>query len=541
VAGLAISFGSGAMTNSIKDISEASCIISIGSNTTDAHPVIGFDVKRAVWNGTKLIVINPREIALCHHADIWLRLNPGTDVALIMGMARIILEEGLHDSPFIEERCENFEAFKDSLADFPLEKVAQITGVPAEQIVEAAKLYATSKPAAILYTLGITEHTHGTEGVMSLANLAMLTGNIGKPGSGVNPLRGQNNVQGACDIGGLPGTYPGYQAVDNPDIRQKFEEAWGCTLNPEPGLALTDIFNAAYEKKLKAIYMVGEDPVMTEPDRHHTVESLNNLELFVIQDIFPTETTKLADVVLPAAGCAAYDGTFTNSERRVQRVRKIVAAPGEAKPDWEIVCMVAKKMGAKGFDYASASEIMNEIASLTPSYGGISYERIEKAGLQWPCPTPEHPGTPILHTSIFTRGKGKFMPLSFRPDAEPPDSEYPLVLTTDRSLYHYHAGSMTRRVNGLNILRGEELVEINPADSAALNISDGEMVTVYSRRGKVDAKAKVTEASAKGLISMTFHFRETPTNILTTREADPISKTPQLKYCAVRVEKKAPD
>ena len=537
MAGLAATFGSGAQTNYIEDIMNASCILAVGTNTTSAHPIIGFKVKQAVKNGSKLIVINPREIRLCQYADLWLRLHPGTDVALIMGLIRIILEEGLQDDAFISRRCENLDALKASLQEFPLEKVVEITGVPAEQIVRAARLYASSKPASILYTLGITEHTHGTDGVMSLANLAMVSGNIGKPGSGVNPLRGQNNVQGACDMGALPGTFPGYQAVDNPDVRHKFETAWGVSLNPEPGLVLTEMYRAAWHKQLKAIYLIGEDPVLSEPDMNHTLQALKNLEFFVVQDIFLTETAKLAHVVLPAAGFAADDGTFTNTERRVQRVRKAVPPPGEARPDWEIICLLARKMGRDGFDYTHPSRIWDEMACLTPSMAGISWERLEKGSLQWPCPTPVHPGTPILHTEIFTRGKGKFMPLSYRPAAELPDAAYPLILITGRSLYHYHTRTMTGQVPGLNRLLGEEWVEINPEDAAALGIADKDPVKVSSRRGEVTARAKVTADSPAGSIYMNFHFPESPTNALTNSASDPISKTPELKFCAVKVEK----
>jgi len=537
VAGLAISFGSGAMTNNVKDINNAKCILAIGTNTTSAHPVIGFQVKQAVRQGTKLIVVNPRRIGLVNHADQWLRIRPGTDVALIMGMMRVIVEEGLQDQAYIASRCENYEAFGEALSTYPLDRVEKITGIPGEKIQQAARLYASSKPATILYTLGITEHTHGTDAVMALANLAMLTGNVGKEGGGVNPLRGQNNVQGACDMGALPGTFPGYQAVDDAATREKFEKAWDCRLNPKPGLALTEMYQAALEKKLKAIYLIGEDPVLSEPDMHHTVRALESLDFLVVQDIFMTSTAELADVVLPAAGFASDDGTFTNTERRVQRVRKAVPAPGEARPDWEITCMIARRMGKKGFDFTHASQIWAEMISLTPSMAGITFERLEKGGLQWPCPTPDHPGTPILHTKIFTRGKGKFMPLSYRPSAELPDQEYPLVLTNERSVYHYHTGTMTRQVAGLNKLRSEELVEINPADASRLGIKDGDRVCVRSRRREVTSKARVTEDSPEGVVCMTFHFRETPTNVLTSTAADPISKTPELKVCAVQVEK----
>ncbi|MBA7605289.1 putative formate dehydrogenase [subsurface metagenome] len=537
VVGLVQSFGSGAMTNSINEIRYAACILAIGTNTTSAHPVIGLEIKKAVNKGAKLIVANPREIDLCRFADLWLQQRPGTDVALLMGMMRVIVDEGLLDQVFIKERCENFDAFKESLGNFDLDSVEQITGVPKDKVVEAARVYATNCPATILYAMGITQHSHGTDNVIATANLAMLTGNMGKPSTGVNPLRGQNNVQGACDLGALPNVYPGYQAVANPALKEKFETAWGCPLSPTPGLTLTEMFEAAYQKQVKALYIVGENPMLSDPNANHIREALDRLEFLVVQDIFLTETARLADVVLPAATFAETDGTFTNTERRIQRVRKAVAPAGDSRTDWWITCQIAQRMGSKGFDFSHPAEIMDEIASLTPSYGGISYKRLEEGGLQWPCPTEEHPGTPILHTTQFTRGKGKFIPLEYKPPMELPDDDYPLILTTERSLYHFHTGTMTRKVNGLNILRGGELVQINPKDASALGISDGDEVKVTSRRGQVVAKAKVTEVSPVGVIAMTFHFAESPTNQLTNPALDPVAKIPELKVCAVRVEK----
>ncbi len=486
MAGLAATFGSGAMTNSINEIGDAACILAIGTNTTAAHPVIALEIKRAVRNGGKLIVANPREIELVRFADLWLSQRPGTDVTLLMGMMRVIVDEGLLDSPFIEERCENFDAFKESLKDFALDSVERITGVPGEKIVEAARMYATNKPASILYAMGITQHSHGTDNVIATANLAMLTGNIGKPSTGVNPLRGQNNVQGACDLGALP---------------------------------------------------IGENPVLSEPDAGHAREALGKLDFFVVQDIFLTETARLADVVLPGATFAEKDGTFTNTERRVQRARKAIEPIGNSRPDWWITCQIAQRMGSKGFDFAHPSQIMEEIASLTPSYGGIAYSRLDNGGLQWPCPTQDHPGTPILHAKQFTRGKGRFAPLDYKPSMELPDDDYPLMLTTGRSLYQFHTGTMTRKVKGLNILSGEGLVEINPEDASALGITDGEMVQVVSRRGEVMAKASVTEVSPRGVVFMNFHFAESPTNVLTNPALDPVSKIPEYKVCAVRIER----
>ena len=537
MAGLATTFGSGAMTNSINDIGDAACILAIGTNTTEAHPIIGFNIKKAVRRGTKLIVANPREIQLVRFADIWLRHNLGTDVALLMGMMRVIVDERLLDSAFNEERCEDFDAFRESLKNFGLIVVEKITGVPADQIAEAARMYATNSPASILYAMGITQHSHGTDNVIATANLAMLTGNIGKPGSGVNPLRGQNNVQGACDMGALPNVYPGYQAVSDPAIKEKFEVAWGCSLSAQPGLTVIDILEAAYTEQLKAVYVIGENPVLSEPEAKHAEEALRKLEFLVVQDMFLTETAQLADVVLPGTTFAEKDGTFTNTERRVQRIRKVIEPIGNSKPDWWITCQLAQKMESIGFDFTHPSEIMDEIGGLTPSYGGISYERLETTGLQWPCPTREHPGTPILHSKQFTRGKGRFVPLEYKPPAELPDDEYPLALTTGRSLFHFHTGTMSRKVTGLNIFRGEEQVEINPADALRLGIADGEIIKVISRRGEVIAKAKITDISPPGAIFMTFHFAESPTNVLTNPALDPVSKIPEFKVCAVRIEK----
>jgi len=537
VAGLAQSFGSGAMTNSIDEISRAACILAIGTNTTATHPVIGLRVRKAVRDGAKLVVANPREIDLCRIAHLWLRHRPGSDVALLMGMMRVIVDEGLADSSFIEERCENFDAFKRSLELFDLDFVERITAVPGEQVAEAARLYATNKPATILYAMGVTQHTHGTDNVLATANLAMLTGNIGKPSTGVNPLRGQNNVQGACDLGALPNVYTGYQRVDDPKVNEKFETVWGCSLNTSPGLTLTEIFQAAHRREIKALYLAGENPMLSDPDGRHVEEALEELEFLVVQDVFLSETAQLADVVLPAATFAEKDGTFTNTERRVQQVHKAIEPVGNSRPDWWITCQIAQRMGGKGFDFDHPSQIMEEVAHLTPSYGGITYERLGKEGLQWPCATKGDLGTPILHADVFLRGKGRFMPLEYKPPAESPDDEYPLVLTTERSLYHYHTGTLTRKVKGLNVLRGEELVEMNPLDAKTLGLTDGERVKVISRRGEVIASVKVTPVSPPGVISMTFHFAESPTNILTNPALDPASKIPELKVCAVRVEK----
>ena len=535
VTGLVQTFGSGAMTNSINEIGDAACILAIGTNTTENHPVIGREVKRAVDNGAKLIVANPREINLCHFASLWLQHKPGTDVALLMGMMRVIVDEGLLDSVFIEGRCENFDAFKQSLNDFDLDFVESITGVPRDNIAQAARMFAVNSPATILYAMGITQSSHGHDNVMATANLAMLTGNVGKRSTGVNPLRGQNNVQGACDMGALPNVYPGYQAVADPAIRGKFETAWGCSLPASPGLTLIEMLEGAYRKEIKALYLVGENPALSDPDIRHVWESLAKLEFLVVQDIFLSETAKFAHVVLPAASFAERDGTFTNTERRVQRVRKAIKPIGDSRPDWWIICQVAKRSGARGFDYSQPFDIMEEIRHLTPSYGGINYQRLENGGLQWPCPTDDHPGTSILHVNTFVRGKGRFVPLKYVPPAELPDENYPLILTTGRSLYHFHTGTMTRRVVGLNNIEPESTVEINPRDASQLGITQDDKVKVSSRRGEVITKAKVTEASPPGVVFMTFHFAESPANILTNPKLDPISKIPELKVCAVTV------
>ncbi len=537
VAGLVKSFGSGAMTNSIGEIRNAKCIFSIGSNTTETHPIIGLEIKRAVQNGSTLIVANPKKIDLVNISDVWIRQKPGSDVALLMGMCRVILDEELFDRDFFEKRCENFEGFRNSLAAFTPEFVEKVTGIPWDKIAEAARIYAKNSPASILFAMGITQHSHGTDNVLAVANLAMLTGNVGKESAGVNPLRGQNNVQGACDLGALPNVYPGYQRVNDESAQKKFEEAWGVQLDPNPGLTVTEIIDAAYSGQIKALYIVGENPMLSDPDINHVKEALLRLELLVVNDIFLTETAQFAHVVFPAASFAEKDGTYTNTERRVQRIRKAIEPVGESRPDWWIIGEVAKRMKAKGFEFSQPSEIMEEIASLTPIYGGIHYSRLEEVGLQWPCPTKDHPGTKFLHEGSFSRGLGCFAPLRYRPPAELPDEEYPLVLTTARMLYHFHTGTMTRKVEGLNIIRPRERIEINPLDAKRLNIAHDDKVTVTSRRGSVTGSAFITENVAPGVISMSFHFAETPTNALTNPVLDPQSKIPELKVCAVKVEK----
>lgn len=537
MAGLATSFGSGAMTNPINDIGNAACIFVIGSNTTEAHPVIALEIIKAVRNGAKLIVANPRKIDLCRHAHVWLRHRPGTDVSLLMGMMmRIILDEGLTDTTFVMECCENFDTFRESLNKFDINEVEKITGVSRDVIAEAARLYATRKPAAIVYAMGITQHSHGVDNVLAIANLSMLTGNIGKPSSGVNPLRGQNNVQGACDMGALPNVYSAYQRVDNPEVKSKFEAAWGCSLSNRPGLTLTEMFNAIEKGQVKAIYLMGENPVLSDADVNHVKKSLSKVEFLVAQDIFLTETAQLAHVVLPASSFAEKDGTFTNTERRVQLVRRAIEPVGNSRPDWWIISQIAGRLGARGFDFDNSSQIMEGIASLTPSYGGITHNRLETCGIHWPCPTTDHPGTPILHMARFVCGLGRFTPLAYKPPMELPDKDYPLILTTGRSLYHYHTGTMTRKVTGLNAIEPGGAVEINPADASSLKVTTGDKVKVTSRRGEVITKAKLTDQCPPGVVYMTFHFAESAANILTNPALDPVAKIPELKVCAVRIE-----
>jgi formate dehydrogenase (NADP+) alpha subunit len=539
VSGLAQSLGSGAMTNSIDEISGARTIFAIGTNTTYAHPVLALQIKKAVRNGGKLIVANPKRIDLCSHADIFLQHKPGTDVVLMMGMMRVIVDEGLQDNLFIGERTENLEPFLDSLRDFGLDYVQLITGVDKDKIIRAARLYASEKPSSILYAMGITQHSHGTDNVLATSNLALLTGNIGKLSSGVNPLRGQNNVQGACDMGALPNVYPGYQKVDDETIRQKFQDAWNAALCNKPGLTHTEIVDAIDRGEVKALYQVGENPVMSEADSGHIMQALPKLDFFVVQDIFMTSTAQYADVILPASSFAEKSGTFTNTERRVQKVRQAIAPIGQSRTDWEITCELAKRMGAGGFDYDSPGEIMAEIARLTPIYGGITPEKIEDLGIQWPCPDADHQGTPFLHGDKFQTpsGRGRFMPLKYIPSSEPVSKEFPLILTTDRSLYHYHTSTMTGRVKGLRMLDGEEFIMINPADADIFGLADRELVRISTRRGTLEVKIKITDICPPGIVSMTFHFGETHTNLLTNPALDPIAKIPETKVAAARIDK----
>jgi formate dehydrogenase alpha subunit len=539
VAGLAASFGSGAMTNSIAELEDSDCILVIGSNTTETHPVISTFIKRAARLKNKtLVVIEPRRIDLVRHATLWLRQRPGTDIAVINGMMNLIIQENLHDQAYIAERTENFEALKATVAKYTPEYVEQISGVPAADLRRAARLYGQAKAAAIVYAMGITQHTVGTDNVKSLANLAMLCGNIGIEGGGVNPLRGQNNVQGACDMGGLPNVFSGYQPVADANARAKMEAAWGVKNLPDkPGMTMTEMVPAMSKGTFKALYLVGENPVVSDPDNDHVIKALQKLDFFVVQDIFLTETARLADVVLPATTFAEKEGTFSNTERRVGRVRQTIPPVGDSWPDWRIIAELSRRLGYP-MDYADPEAIFEEIRQVTPSYAGITYARLDtEGGLQWPCPTPDHPGTVYLHRGQFARGKGAFFAIDHRDPAEMPDADYPLVLTTGRVLYQYHTGTMSRRAPGLEEKAPECRVEIAAGDAIDYGIGDGDSVRLRTRRGEIVARAQISPKAVPGTIFVPFHYFEASANKLTIAALDPVAKIPEYKVCAVHLEK----
>jgi formate dehydrogenase alpha subunit len=546
VAGLQITIGSSAMSNSIAEMKDLEVLLVTGSNTSETHPVISTFMREAiVKNGAKLIVIDPRQIEMSQFATHYLQLKPGTDVVLFQALAHVIVKENLINKEFIEARVEGLQEYLPSLDEFTPEYAEEICGVPSERIREAARLYGKAKSAAIYWGMGISQSVHGTDNAISLANLALLTGNIGRPGTGLNPLRGQNNVQGCSDSGGLPNLYPGYQPVSDPEIREKFEKHWGTSLDPEPGLTTMEMLDAVESGVIKGYFVMGENPMMSEPDLLHARRVMETLDFVLYQDIFMNETGEYADIILPAASFAEKDGTFTNSDRRVQLIRPAVTLPGEARPDWDILQdlsrRVEEKLGMKnniGFNFKNPAEIWDEMAALTPPFQGISHDRIMKEnGVHWPCPTPDHPGTPYLFSESFPRGKGALTSLSYRPSQELPDEDFPLILSTGRVLYHWHGGTMTRR-SKLDDIYPEALVEIHPSDAETIGVYTGDWVKLRSRRGEIEVKTLVTERSPVGMVFLPFHFVEAAANILTLDARDPQAKIPDYKVCAVAVEKR---
>jgi formate dehydrogenase alpha subunit len=545
VTGLQIAIGSSAMSNSIAEMKDLEVFIVTGSNTSETHPVISTFLREAVVkNNAKLIVIDPRQIEMTQFATYWLRNSAGSDVAVFQAMANTIVHEELYNRAFLDARVENFETYAASLESFTPEWAEAISGVPADLIRAAARLYANAQNAAIYWGMGISQSVNGTDNALSLANLALLTGNLGRPGTGLNPLRGQNNVQGCSDSGGLPNVFPGYQNVSDDRIRARFEAAWNTQLPSEPGLTTMEMVDAAERGAIHAYFVMGENPMMSEPDLRHARHVMGNLAFVLVQDIFMNETSEYADVILPAASFAEKEGTFTNSDRRVQLVRKAFDPPGQARPDWEILCDLAlrveallKREPSAGFRYHSASEIWDEMASLTPPFKGIDHARIQReSGVHWPCPTPDHPGTPTLFAEDFPSGKGRLTPLSYNPAAELPDAEFPFILSTGRVLYHWHGGTMTRR-SKLDEIYPEATVEIHPQDASQLGVTHGEWIRVRSRRGQIEVKALVTERSPRGLVFIPFHFAEAAANELTIDARDARAKIPDYKVCAIALER----
>lgn len=516
---------------------EIDTLFLFGSNPTEAHPIVSIYLKKALRKGAKLIVGDPRKTWMAKRADVWLNLKPGSNIALLNGLVNVILQNGWENKEFIAKRTEGFEELREKVKEYDLDRVEKLTGVSREKIIEAARIYSHADKAMIVYGLGVTEHRTGTENAMAIANLALVCGHLGRPSTGIMALRGQNNVQGASDLGPSPNVLPGYQSVKDPAVREKFEKAWGVPISSEVGLKSVEMLDEACQGKFKALFILGEDPAQTDPNAHEVRKALEALDFLVVQDIFHTETTKYADVILPGASFAEKDGTFTNGERRVQRVRKAIG-PLAGKAEWQVICELASKMGYP-MSYKDPSEIMDEIASLTPSYGGISFERLEKESLQWPCPTKDHPGTTTLYTDLFSRpgGLALFMALDHKGSGEVPDKEYPYVLITGRIREHYNNGSMTRRVNGIMALVPEELLEISAEDANKLKIKNSSKVKVSSRRGEIEVTVKISERVQPGNVFLTFHFSEALSNLLTSEHRDPITGTPEYKSCAVKIEK----
>ncbi len=526
------------MTNSIAEIEDAACIFITGSNTSACHPLIARRVFKAKEKGAKLIVADPRNIQLSHFADVAVTQRLGSDVAMLNGMMHIILKNDWHDKSYVEERCEEFDAFKAVVETYTPEKVEPITGIAQGDLEKMAELYATHSPASILYAMGITQHTTGVDNVKSICNLAMLCGNVGVKSGGVNPLRGQNNVQGACDMGGLPNVFPAYQPVTVEANNEKFAAAWGKVLPDKIGYTITDMVQAMTDGKLKALVVVGENPMLSDPDQNHLEKALDNLELLVCQDIYLTETAVKADVVFAGASVAEKDGTFTNTERRCMRIHKAIEPVGNALSDWEITSKLSTAMGYE-MKYADPEAIFKEIATVTPSYAGMTYERLGLNGLQWPCPNTDHPGTQFLHAAQFTRGKGLFHTIEYLDPAEMPDDEYPYFLTTGRMFAHYHTGTMTRASEHLDTEQKTGYVEIHPEDAVKLAVKDGEAVKLATRRGEIEVPARISNKVKPGLLFVPFHFAENSANVLTNSAFDPAAKIPEYKVCAVKIEKAA--
>lgn len=547
------------MTNSIREIRDADCIFITGSNTAESHPVISYEVVRAARRGASVMILDPRRVPLVEHATLFLQAQPGTDLYIFLAMMHIIIREGWLDETFIAARTEGYDDLRAVVQDYTPEHAALMSGVPAEQIEKAARCYALGERTSgasiypekrghstILYAMGITQRSNGTDLVMTLANMAMLCGHVGKPSTGVNPLRGQSNVQGACDLGCLVNVFPGYHHVTDHAKRNALAANWGAdTLPGEVGLTIVEAMQAAARGEVRAFYVMGENPMMSDPNTSHVEATLRSLDFLLVQDIFPSETAQLAHVILPAASSLEKDGTFTNTERRVQLLQPVLPIPGDARPDWEIISKIAQRVDLarnsnrlpQYWQYASTSALFDELASVTPIYAGLSYDRLVGKGLQWPCPDKDHPGTAILHVEGFKRGRGKFSPVTAKDPVEQPDDEFPLILTTGRVLYHYHSGTMTRRSKPLAWREPQGYIEVNAADATALGVEDSRAVIVSSRRGQIRTRAKVSERVPPGTVFLAFHWREAPANMLTHDFGlDPVAKIPEFKVCAVRLE-----
>jgi formate dehydrogenase alpha subunit len=529
------------MTNSIDEIESADCILVIGSNTSSQHPMIASKIMRAKDRGSKLIVVDTRKIPLSAYADVFLQIRPGTNIALLHGMINVLMQKGWINEPFIKDRTEGFEELKEKVSAYTPRKASEITGISEIALEMAAELYGRSKRSTILYAMGVTQHTTGTNNVKAVANLAMVTGNIGRPSTGVNPLRGQNNVQGACDMGALPDFLTAYQRVAEGSVRERFANKWGLGVPEKPGQTVVEMLDSAGKGALKGMLIVGENPMISDPDITHVRHALESLDFLLVQDIFLTETAQLADVVLPACSFAEKDGTFTNTDRRVQRVRKAIEPIGESKPDWMIISDLARRMGCEAFGYSSSGEIMKEITSVTPSYGGISYDRLDRGEvLHWPCPDESHPGTPFLHKGSFVRGKGKFFPVDYLPPPEMPDEEYPFLLNTGRLPFHFHGGSITRRIELLDKEVSSGFISLHPDDARKLETREGEQLRVASRRGELTIRVRISDEVEPGSAFIPMHFAECPVNVLTDTKLDPDAKIPDLKVCAVKIERIQP-